>query len=120
MFGEALKDVYETLIQCEETDIAKKLEKFIADLIACTECRFLTIRSQDLTTSSLWAKCIFHSFSLSVAKCANFAIDIGLEIVILYERIYEIYGDIYAAKNCFDIDAYEMGKKKQCPYIIIH
>ena len=55
------------------------------------------------------------SFFLSVAKCANFAIDIGLEIVILYERIYEIYGDIYAAKNCFDIDAYEMGKKKTMP-----
>lgn len=45
-----------------------------------------------------------------LANCASFAIDIGLEILVLYERVYEIYGDIYAAKNAFDIHAYEMGK----------
>ena len=33
------------------------------------------------------------------------------EILIIYERFYEIYGDILAAKNSFDIKAYEMGKK---------
>ena len=60
---------------------------------------------------------ISYFLSLSVANCANFAIDIGLEIVILYERIYEIYGDIYAAKNCFDIDAYEMGKRNSAPIL---
>jgi hypothetical protein len=80
LFGTALMDVYDTLVQCEETDIAKKLEKFIADLISCTE-----------------------------SNCVSFVIDIGLEILILYERIYEIYGDIYGAKNSFDIKAYEMG-----------
>uniref|UniRef100_A0A1X7T4X5 Uncharacterized protein n=1 Tax=Amphimedon queenslandica TaxID=400682 RepID=A0A1X7T4X5_AMPQE len=80
LFGDALKDVQETLEQCGETDIAEKLAKFIAALVECTE-----------------------------SNCESFVIDIGLEVLVLYERIYEIYGDIMAAKNCFDIDAYEMG-----------
>lgn len=42
LFGQALKDVDDTLIQCEETKIAEKLEKFIEDLIACTECKSLS------------------------------------------------------------------------------
>ena len=46
---------------------------------------------------------------IPIAKCTNFIIDIGFEIIILYERIYEIYGDILAATNSFGIDAYEMG-----------
>ena len=50
------------------------------------------------------------SLFLFLANCESFVIDIGLEILVLYERIYEIYGDIIASKNCFDIDAYEMGK----------
>ena len=41
LFGDALKDVKDTLEQCDETDIAKKLEKFIEALIQCTECKCL-------------------------------------------------------------------------------
>ena len=96
LFGKALQDVYDTLIQCGETAVAEKLEKFIADLISCTECK--------LSILHITFSCIY-----CIANCVNFLIDIGLEILVLYERIYEIYGDIYGAKNCFEIDAYEMG-----------
>ena len=47
---------------------------------------------------------------LFIAKCDKFVIDVAIEIVILYERFYEIYGDILSAKNSFDIKAYEMGR----------
>ncbi|XP_071949051.1 uncharacterized protein [Antedon mediterranea] len=81
LLGDALGDVQETLTVCEETDIAKALEKFINDLIKCTE-----------------------------QNCENFIID-GLEfLVILYEDIYEIFGDIHAASNNFNlIDGYDQG-----------
>lgn len=46
---------------------------------------------------------------ISVGNCAKFLVDVGLDVVILYERIYEIYGDILAASNCFKIDAYKQG-----------
>ena len=45
-----------------------------------------------------------------VDACLKFAIDVGLELVILYEHIYEIYGDIQGASNSFKIEAYEQGK----------
>ena len=38
MFAEALRDITTTLVQYEETDLAEKIEKFIADLTYCTEC----------------------------------------------------------------------------------
>ena len=41
--------------------------------------------------------------------CVNFLIEIGVELIILYEHIYEIYGDILGAKNSFGILAYEQG-----------
>ena len=44
-------------------------------------------------------------------NCLSFAIDAGLELVILYEHIYEIYGDIQGATNAFKIKAYEQGKQ---------
>ena len=47
--------------------------------------------------------------TVSVGNCAKFLIDMGLELVILYERIYEIYGDILGASNCFAIEAYKQG-----------
>ena len=50
-------------------------------------------------------------FRFRSAKCDKFVIDVVREILIIYERFYEIYGDILAAKNSFDIKAYEMGKK---------
>ena len=79
-FAEGLSDFRDALIQCDETAIVKDLTKFIKDLIACTE-----------------------------GNCVNFGIDIGVELVILYEHIYEIYGDIQAASNCLKIDAYTQG-----------
>ena len=68
------------MVQCDETTIIKDLTEFIKDLIACTE-----------------------------GNCVNFGIDISVELVILYEHIYEIYGDIQAASNSFKIDAYRQG-----------
>ncbi len=38
LFAEALQDVVDTLIQCEETTVAEKIKKFIEDLVSCTEC----------------------------------------------------------------------------------
>ena len=60
----------------------KDLVEFIKDLIACTE-----------------------------GNCVNFGIDVGVELIILYEHIYEIYGDIQAASNSFKIDAYRQGRR---------
>ena len=79
-FAEGLSDFRDALVQCDETIVVKDLTEFIKDLIACTE-----------------------------GNCVNFGIDIGVELVILYEHIYEIYGDIQAASNCLKIDAYEQG-----------
>ena len=36
--------------------------------------------------------------------CTKLVIDLGLELVILYEHIYEIYGDIQGAPNNFKIE----------------
>ncbi|XP_077992289.1 uncharacterized protein LOC144446407 [Glandiceps talaboti] len=82
LLGLALEDVAKTLVTCLETDIAKAMEKFIADLIACTE-----------------------------GDCLKFTIDLLNELlIILYEDIYEIFGDIRAASNCFNlVKAYEQG-----------
>ena len=49
-------------------------------------------------------------FFLLLDACLKFAIDAGVEIVILFENRYEIYGDIRGAKNCFGFDAYEQGQ----------
>lgn len=59
---------------------------------------------------------MFFIVNLILANCEKFAVDVAIEIVIIYERFYEIYGDILAANNCFDIKAYEMGKI----YLYIH
>ena len=44
-------------------------------------------------------------------ECTQFLIDIGVELIILYEHIYEIYGDIQGTRNSFDINAYEQGQQ---------
>ncbi|XP_070541534.1 uncharacterized protein [Ptychodera flava] len=82
LLGQALMDVQKTLETCLETDIAKAIEKFIGDLIKCTK-----------------------------SDCLDFTIDILEELlIILYEDIYEIFGDIHAASNSFRlIKAYEQG-----------
>ncbi len=49
-------------------------------------------------------------FQFSIAKCDKFVIDLVEELLIVYERFYEIYGDILAARNSFNIKAYEMGE----------
>ena len=49
------------------------------------------------------------SLSPTSDACTQFLIDIGVELIILYEHIYEIYGDIQGARNSFDISAYEQG-----------
>lgn len=37
LLGDGLEDLRQALVQCEETDIVEALEKFIKDLIHCTE-----------------------------------------------------------------------------------
>lgn len=51
--------------------------------------------------------------------CAQFAIDLGLELIILYEHIYEIYGDIQGARNNFKIESYEQGKLDTSKYRLL-
>ena len=41
----------------------------------------------------------------------NFVIDALHEILILFENMIEIYGDIRGADNSFKIQAYEQGKR---------
>ena len=53
-------------------------------------------------------------FLLMPDACIKFAIDVGVEIVILFENSYEIYGDILGAKNCFGFEAYEQGEVWNC------
>ncbi len=53
-----------------------------------------------------------------VGNCTSFLIDLALELLILYEHEYEIYGDIQAATNCFKIDAYQQGNKWQRVHFI--
>ena len=78
LIAQGLTDLRDALVACDETAIVQDLTKFIEDLISCTE-----------------------------GSCEKFVIDIGKYILILYERHYEIYGDIRCASNGFKIDAYE-------------
>ncbi|XP_064631556.1 uncharacterized protein LOC135489877 [Lineus longissimus] len=81
LIGQALKDLYDAYMACGETDIANKLIAFVNDLISCTE-----------------------------GSCMKFVIDLAKEILVLYEDIYEIFGDIKAAVNSIKIlKAYEQG-----------
>lgn len=41
--------------------------------------------------------------------CAAFLVDVFEDVIVLYENIYEIYGDIVGAKNAFRIKAYYQG-----------
>ena len=47
--------------------------------------------------------------SVFADACVKFLIDMGEELLILYEHIYEIYGDIQGAINSFKMGAYEQG-----------
>ena len=45
--------------------------------------------------------------------CKHFVVDVAKEILVLYENVYEIYGDIRGAKNCFKFKAYAQGNVLQ-------
>ena len=78
LLAQGLTDLRDALVACDETAIVQDLTKFIEDLIACTE-----------------------------GSCEKFVIEVAKDILIFYERHYEIYGDIRCASNGFKIDAYE-------------
>ena len=78
LIAQGLTDLRDALVACDETAIVQDLTKFIEDLISCT-----------------------------AGSCGKFVIDVAKEILIFYERRYEIYGDIRCASNGFKIDAYE-------------
>jgi len=48
--------------------------------------------------------------SIPIADCVHFAIDVAKELLVLYENVYEIYGDIRGASNCFKYKFYTQGK----------
>lgn len=49
--------------------------------------------------------------SFDAGNCVNFVIDAVDEILILFENVIEIYGDIQGASNSFQLKAYEQGKR---------
>lgn len=57
------------------------------------------------------AKIFSVFFILWLGNCVHFAIDVVEEILILFENVYDIYGDIQGASNSFKIQAYEQGEK---------
>ena len=81
LFAQGLSDISDAIIACGETPISQDLLDFIRDLISCA----------------------------SVEDCTHFVIDLAEIILIFYENEYEIYGDILAADNCFQLEAYEQG-----------
>ena len=78
LIAQGLTDLRDALVACDETAIVQDLTKFIEDLISCTE-----------------------------GSCEKFVFDVAKNILIFYERHYEIYGDIRCASNGFKINAYE-------------
>ena len=65
-----------------------------------------------LTFCNVVNKIIFSTLlcHLGLGNCVHFVIDVVDEILILFENVYEIYGDIQGASNSFKINAYEQGK----------
>lgn len=81
LIGYALTGVSSAMKDCGVASvIISGVEKFIKDIISCSK-----------------------------GSCVHFAIDVIKEIVILFENMYEIYGDIQGASNSFKIKAYEQG-----------
>lgn len=77
--GLGIMDFADSLKICSQTDIIQAIVKFAKDLTSCVE-----------------------------GNCAPFVIDIINEIlVIAYEHTHEIFGDIQAAHNDFNANAYE-------------
>lgn len=80
--GEAISLVANGMKDCGiEEAFVSRVRTFITDLIACAK----------------------------QGSCTHFVIDLGKELLVLYENIYEIYSDIKAASNCFKIKAYAQG-----------
>ena len=68
-------------------------------------CRFF--KTQNVPATEF---CFNVSFFFAIlGSCIHFAIDAIKEVVILFENIYEIYGDIQGASNAFKIKGYEQG-----------
>ena len=117
LIAEGLSDFRDALVDCNETVVVKDLTKFISDLISCTESEshyhILTLSHSHTSTHT-------HTHTHThTGNCVQFLIDIGVELTILYEHVYEIYGDIQGAANCFKIDAFEQGIIIQAPYNVL-
>jgi len=80
MLGQSLLEVAETVKDCAIDKEINKAVSFFKDLVECCE-----------------------------GSCKSFLVDILKEVLVLYENIYEIYGDIHGAKNAFKIKAYYQG-----------
>jgi len=84
LMGKALQEVLKASHDCGIDSLVKqRIEVFINDLVSCAKS--------------------------PQTGCIHFLIDIGSEVLVLYENIYEIYGDVIAANNAFDVKAYHQG-----------
>ena len=81
LFAQGLSDISDAITDCGETPISNDLLEFIRDLISCA----------------------------SEEDCLHFVIDIAEVLLIFYENEYEIYGDLLAADNSFQLTAFEQG-----------
>ncbi|XP_065662023.1 uncharacterized protein LOC100213807 isoform X3 [Hydra vulgaris] len=80
--GVAVNVIVKAMSDCGiSQNIINRISTFVKDLIACTD----------------------------KGSCVHFVVDISTEILVLYENSYEIYGDIRASINSFNIKAYEQG-----------
>jgi len=81
MLGEVMKVAAKGMKDCGiMNSFVKRIEGFVADAVSCYK-----------------------------GNCLHFLIDIGKEILVLYENIYEIYGDMISAHNAFKMKAYSQG-----------
>lgn len=72
---------------------------------------YFDTRKYNNPSTFLMAKIFSVFFILWLGNCVHFAIDVVEEILILFENVYDIYGDIQGASNSFKIHAYEQGEK---------
>ncbi|XP_064631551.1 uncharacterized protein LOC135489874 [Lineus longissimus] len=80
LLGKAIHEMYTALITCGEVKLAYKILAFAKDLVECT---------MDL--------------------CIALILNLTKDVFILYKARYEIYWDIRAAINAFEVGAYEQG-----------
>lgn len=81
LMGQGLNSTALAMKDCKVTStIVSGIERFAKDLMSCVK-----------------------------GSCVHFAIDMLKEIVILFENMYEIYGDILSASHAFKIKAFTQG-----------